>query len=222
MSPVPLWELPRDPALKHDGEGGGAGCTPAAAGLPSPSPLSASRGCCSHLFPPPPSRCRSHGNRFGCTPVPRCAPGPPAHPGASPLGALSPRNAFPWAMGDWGLWVSVGHPKMGAVLGWGGGTHPALGMPPPSVPIGEPSCQGGGTALRAGHPGGLARISLLRGAWAWRGLPAQLISPRGWHRDGGRRARRAQPLAWGWSVWQSSCPCADEAVGLSVPLIIQI
>jgi len=127
---LPLRELLRGSWLRALG----GGCwlhpasAPAAARLPSPSPLSASRGCCSRLFPPPPSRCRFHGNRLGCTPVPRCAPGTCHRPRLClppplPLGAPSPQNGFPWAVGN-GVGV-VGHPKMGAGLAWRW-PHPAL------------------------------------------------------------------------------------------------
>lgn len=149
-------------------------------------------------------------------PGPRCAPGPHctpwSPPSALPLGALSPQNVFPWAMGDCGQRGAP--PKW--VLFWGGGgliLSWELGREwsPSARGVALPPCCGcrrPGTHFHAPRSVGMGKRA---GRRLW--LPARLISPRGWHRDGGRRAGRAQPLARGRSVWQSSCPCADEAVG---------
>lgn len=228
--------------------GPGWGCrlhptaAPAAAGLPSPSPLSASRGCCSRLFPPPPSRCRFHGNRLGCTPVPRCAPGTRCRPWAPPAptwGSGSPKW-LPFGHGQrgtaWGIqkWVLAWHGG-GLILRWGKQTPSA---PPPHPGVAQaahppwschPSSRGGGTVLRAADPDVLAPVPTLRGGWArgsgedgGRGCQPSSIPPQGWYGDGGCRVGRTEPLEWGQGVWQSSCPCTEEACGLSVPLIMQI
>lgn len=52
MSPVPLWELPRDPALKHDGEGGGCWLHPCRSRAPFPLPFVSISGL---LQPPLPA-----------------------------------------------------------------------------------------------------------------------------------------------------------------------
>lgn len=208
---------------------GGAGCPPGRpcrSRAPFPLPFVGISG----LLQPPPSRCRSHGNGFGCTPGPAAPQGPSADPPPPPpWGSVSPKCP-PRALGDGALWGSVGHPKMGAVLGEG--AHPVLGMQPPLSPVGEGmpnSPRGGGTAPRAGHPGissseeecghGQARRTR-----PW--LPAQLVCPRGWHRDGTGMVAGGQAghshLHGAAASGRAAVPAQTRPWGLSVPLIIQI
>lgn len=178
------------------------------------------------MYPRPPLRPRDPMQTLG--------------PPCSHLGLRLPKMASlrPWATRD-----SVGHPKMGAGLAWRW-PHPALGKadpfcsPPPHPGVAQaahppwschPSSRGGGTVLRAADPDVLAPVPTLRGGWArgsgedgGRGCQPSSIPPQGWYGDGGCRAGRTEPLEWGQGVWQSSCPCTEEACGLSVPLIMQI
>lgn len=172
--------------------GPGWGCrlhptaAPAAAGLPSPSPLSASRGCCSRLFPPPPSRCRFHGNRLGCTPVPRCAPGTRCRPWAPPAptwGSGSPKW-LPFGHGQrgtaWGIqkWVLAWHGG-GLLLRWGKQTPSA---PPPTLAWPKLPTRHGAVTLLLG---GVALSSVLQTQTSWHPFPR---SEEDGHGEAGRTA----------------------------------